>query len=79
VAANWASLEPSVAKRIVVGKMLIGFPPCPKLSSLIRMMPADDPRRPGRRAIHRSAWKGYSPKFGLFLKQERPPTRAIRK
>jgi hypothetical protein len=26
VAANWASSEPSVARRMVVGKMLIGFP-----------------------------------------------------
>jgi hypothetical protein len=38
----------------VVGKMLIGLPPCSKLSSLTRMMPADDPWRIGGRAIHRS-------------------------
>jgi hypothetical protein len=33
VAANSASLDPSVAKRILVGKILMGTPPCSMLSS----------------------------------------------
>jgi hypothetical protein len=32
-------------------------------------MPAYDPRRIGGRAIQRSAWKGYSPKFNLGLRK----------
>jgi hypothetical protein len=52
VAANWASSEPSVASRIVVGKMLIGSP---LLKAFIPYM-YDASRRP---LAHRR--KGYSP------------------
>src|SRR4029450_6150831 len=56
-----------MARRMVVGKMLIiGFPPCSKLSSLTPMMPADDPWRIGGGAIHRSAWNRNSANFAFW-------------
>src|SRR5919112_5441829 len=70
VAANWASSEPSVARRIVLGKMLIGFPPCSKLSSLTPMMPADDPWRIGGGAIHLSTWNRNSANFAFWAFSE---------
>ena len=44
----------------MVGKILIGFPPCSKLSSFRRMMPAEDAWRIGGRAIHRSECVEYA-------------------
>jgi hypothetical protein len=64
-AAKRASFEPSVARRILVGKMLTGITSLVCVLSLSAMMPRAELERSCRGHIHRSAWKGNSANFAL--------------